>query len=134
MKTGMKKKLQSNAGESLAEVIVAVLVVALGMLLLASAVVSGANVIKTSEAAMNDYYENMNELELQEGDVQTVNAKVQLNRQTGTTYARIGTIAANKFGSSNIDLYTTDITNARLKVYSYESQALNEYIEKHADD
>lgn len=57
------KKLQSKRGESLAEVLVALLVSTAGIMMLAGMITSATNMISKSRNAMNDYYERNNYLE-----------------------------------------------------------------------
>lgn len=62
----MKKllhKLRGQVGESLAETLVAVLVIALAMTILAGMIGAAGNMVKTSEAKMNEYYESNRKLE-----------------------------------------------------------------------
>ena len=68
-------KLRSQSGESLAETLIAVLVIALAMTILAGMIGAAGNIVKTSEARMNEYYESNVKLETfsEEGDTATVN-------------------------------------------------------------
>ena len=57
----MKKllhKLRGQAGESLAETLMAVLVITLALTILAGMIGAAGNMVKTSEAKMNEYYES----------------------------------------------------------------------------
>lgn len=56
----IEKKLRSNSGESIAETLVAVLIVALGLLVLAGSVVSAYNIITGSNKKMQTYSEAQN--------------------------------------------------------------------------
>lgn len=62
------KKLRSKAGESLAETLVAVLVIALALTMLAGMITSTANIVKASEDKMDDYYKISQELERLSGE------------------------------------------------------------------
>ena len=59
MKKRIMAKLRSQAGESIAETLVATLIAALALLMLAGAVSSASNIITRSNDAMNDYYTNI---------------------------------------------------------------------------
>lgn len=64
---GIKKriagKLKSAAGESLAEVLIALLIAALAMAMLATAISSTAKIVTQSKAAMKNYYDGNNALD-----------------------------------------------------------------------
>ena len=59
----IRRKIQSNTGESIAETLVAVLLIALALTMLAAMISSTANMVKTSETKMNEYYEKNAALE-----------------------------------------------------------------------
>lgn len=50
------KKLRSQAGESIAETLVAVLVIAVALTMLAAMITATANMVKKSEKKMDEYY------------------------------------------------------------------------------
>ena len=50
------KKLRGNAGESIAETLVALLISALALVMLAGAVSAASNIISKSNEKMNEYY------------------------------------------------------------------------------
>lgn len=55
-KSAVLAKLANTAGETLVETLAAVVVAALGMLMLVMAISVGTNMIKQSDAAARDYY------------------------------------------------------------------------------
>ena len=57
-------KLRSQAGESIGETLVALLISALALLMLAGAISSAANMVRRSKTAMTAYYENDSSLAL----------------------------------------------------------------------
>ena len=68
------KKLRSQAGESIAETLVAVLVIAVALTMLASMISATVSMVKTSEAKMDDYYKANAALETLSADKEmTVN-------------------------------------------------------------
>lgn len=67
MGKGIKRKLGGRAGESLAEVLVALLVSTIGILLLASMIQSANMMIVSSRSHYRDYIEAENALESQSG-------------------------------------------------------------------
>ena len=56
MKNVLKRKLRSRAGESIAESLVSILIVALASILFAGMVTASRNIIDTSNKWMQDYY------------------------------------------------------------------------------
>jgi hypothetical protein len=63
IKERIVSKLKSTAGESLAEVLIALLIAALSMAMLATAISSTAKIVTQSKATMADYYNQNNELD-----------------------------------------------------------------------
>lgn len=62
IKASLSKKLKGNAGESLAEVLIALLIAALALTMLASVISSTAKMITQSKRKMSDYYTVNSEL------------------------------------------------------------------------
>ena len=56
MKRRVFRKLNSRAGESIAETLIALLISALALLMLAGAISAAARVVTTSKVAMDEYY------------------------------------------------------------------------------
>lgn len=56
LRTSLSKKLKGNAGESIAEVLIALLIAALALTMLASVITSAAKMINRSKQLMNAYY------------------------------------------------------------------------------
>ena len=63
----LKRKLSSRAGETLIEVLAALLISALAILMLSQAVASSVRLITKSEKVMGDYYAANNELATRAG-------------------------------------------------------------------
>lgn len=59
----LNNKLKSTSGESIAEVLIAMLVVALGSVLFASMVMASRDIVQKSEEAYHEYIEAHNDLE-----------------------------------------------------------------------
>ena len=66
MKKRIFRKLRSKAGETIAEVLVALLVSSLGLVILAQMINASANMIKNSEVKMQEYYSENNKLAKQD--------------------------------------------------------------------
>ena len=61
--TKIVDKLRGNAGESLAETLIAVLIIAVALTMLASMITSTSNLIKKGEETLNKYYTESEKLE-----------------------------------------------------------------------
>jgi hypothetical protein len=62
LKKRIAAKLKGNAGESLAEVLISLLIAALALTMLASVISTSARIITKSKAMMKDYYDASDEL------------------------------------------------------------------------
>lgn len=58
----LKQKLKNRSGETIGEVLVALLISALALMMLAGAISSSTGLIKTGKDKMNQYYNANNEL------------------------------------------------------------------------
>ena len=68
MKRKMLAKLRSRAGESLTETLVALLIAALGLVILAGAISSTMNMVRNSKTRMTSYYSANNAVEKKTAD------------------------------------------------------------------
>ena len=66
-KTALKAKLKSNAGESIGEVLVALLIAALALTMLASVIFTSSRLINESKTKLGEYYEANQDLEKRTG-------------------------------------------------------------------
>ena len=62
-------KIKSNSGESIAETLVAVLIAAVGLLMLAGTINAASNLITKSQNTLNRYYEANNKVESRDSSV-----------------------------------------------------------------
>lgn len=62
----IRNKLHSSSGESISEVLVAMLVIALGIVMLVSMISASGNIIRRSEQAYADYIKRFNAMEAQD--------------------------------------------------------------------
>ena len=83
LKKKLTAKLKGNAGESLGEVLIALLIAALALVMLASVIDTSARIITRSKATMKDYYDASDELVQQQAKEE--GSKID----TGTTYVSI---------------------------------------------
>lgn len=58
----IKKKVFNRKGDSIAEVLIALLISSLALVMLAAMITASANIITNSKTKMNDYYEEINVL------------------------------------------------------------------------
>ena len=72
MKHRIKKKLASQAGESIGETLVALLISALALVMLAGAVSAGMRVVTNSKDKMDEYYKVNNAVVARETSAPTV--------------------------------------------------------------
>ncbi len=105
----MIKKLKSNSGETIAEVLVASLVVVLAVLLYTMMVQSSFRIITTSEKAMKEMYETESSIEA--GEVTPTSAPVsfQISGVTnpGISYpGDLNGITVSLYTKSDIKSYT----------------------------
>lgn len=68
--TRIVKKLRCNAGESLAETLIAVLIIAVALTMLASMISSTSTLIKKGEETLNEYYTESEKLETFDGSTE----------------------------------------------------------------
>ncbi len=78
----MKRKLTNSRGESIAESLVSILIVAVASLLFAGMVTAASSVIEKSTNWMNKYYEAISSINQQqplEGRVDSMSVKISIN-------------------------------------------------------
>lgn len=96
------RKLRNNAGETIAETLVALLISALALVMLAGAISSTANMIKTSDSKMAKYYTNDRKLaeqlsgDAEEGKVTFSIVDTSANTETRTANCYLNDAFTNK--------------------------------------
>ncbi len=83
-KVKLMKRLRSQAGESIAEVLIATLIAALALMMLAVMISSTVKQVNTSKAAMEAYYAKNAALEQQTTGSSTVEITIKSTSQTGS--------------------------------------------------
>lgn len=81
MMTALFRKIKSNSGESIAETLIALLVAALGLIILASAINSTSNIITTSNNKIKEYNEKEKIVVQQKVESGTVTGKISFNNE-----------------------------------------------------
>ncbi|MBR4474567.1 MAG: hypothetical protein IKS55_13120 [Oscillospiraceae bacterium] len=105
----IKCRLKTQTGESIAEVLVALLISSLALVMLASMISATNSMVKKSETVMNEYYDCNNELEVQPPTTTYVTKTSGSITITGTNF---------KKESISVDYYENNSLVA--KVYSYK--------------
>lgn len=82
MKKSLRNKLQSETGESIAEVLVALLISAIALMMLAGMITSSTNTVTRSRTAMNTYIEEGNRIVERSGTYAGGTVSLQINNKT----------------------------------------------------
>jgi len=116
MKTKLKKKLRSQAGETIAEVLIAMLVSVLALTMLAVMISSTLSMVNKSKLKMNDYYDANRVLEIQPADSDNASVTVSTGK---ISIQSDGDMSVNKLNVTGIDvkLYKNDTFSN--PVYAY---------------
>ncbi|MEF9922823.1 MAG: hypothetical protein RR313_04565 [Anaerovoracaceae bacterium] len=104
----IQTKLASNKGETLAETLVAVLISAVGLLLLSGMIMAATRIVDSGQQKMKTYYDGMTAMEQ------------KLNPVTEENHLIV------KFGST----VTSDVKNINVNVYSDKDSSLVSYSKK----
>lgn len=126
------KKLYSNAGETITEVLVSLLVISLGIILFLSAFLASGKILRQGETQMSAYYDNRNKLE--GGELESrLNDDYLLELKTSGTGSIAGvskSLVSNAYktgqstnyqiGHYPITLYVNNDDSQNDKVYRFE--------------
>lgn len=117
----IRKRLKSNAGETIAEVLIALLIAALALTMLASVISASTRIISQSKAKLADYYAANNQLS------EEVKIDDKITETTGVTFVLTdNTVEATHSlgGSGLVTTYTySQLSNVPVISYSYQSPA-----------
>ncbi len=112
MREKLKKRLRSQAGETIAEVLISLLIAALSLVMLATMISATVNMVNTSKEKMISYYDANVALE-EQPSTSGVSASVSIQtNSTGTSATQVN----EPVGS--VSLYTNDVFEKN-HVYSY---------------
>ena len=106
------RKLRSSRGESIGEVLIAVLIAALALLMLAEMIASSTRLITQSKAKMSAYYDANNALTEQAGDG-TLTGSVTLADESNTA------VKLENGAASQAVTYYVNETSGSVPVVSY---------------
>ena len=107
----IRRKIQSNTGESIAETLVAVLLIALALTMLAAMISSTANMVKTSETKMNEYYKANAALETFAASVEPIDVAITVTNSSGVASSaeiespKVDCISNNAFSKTPVVAY-----------------------------
>ena len=79
---GIWKKMRSENGESLTELLLSVLIVSLGLSMFATALLSSKKMLELGEAKANSYYTGRNALEQEQEELRTDGSLFISGRET----------------------------------------------------
>ena len=79
---GIWKKMRSENGESLTELLLSVLIVSLGLSMFATALLSSKKMLELGEAKVNSYYTGRNALEQEQEELRTDGSLFISRRET----------------------------------------------------
>ena len=116
MKTKLKNRLRSQAGESIAEVLVAMLISVLALTMLAVMISSTLSMVNKSKLKMNEYYDANRVLEMQPDSTDNTNVTVSTGK---ISIKSAGDMAVAELNVTGIDvtMYRNDTFSK--PVYAY---------------
>lgn len=116
----MKRKLKRENGETLAEVMIAVLISTLGLVLLASLITSSVSLITDSKKTFTKYANAQNALAWQSKDT-SVNQSLGIEVKNGATIE----VHVSVSGSGSSALQITDDAGGNIPVVYYKNETLS---------
>ena len=101
----VRLKLKSCDGETLAELLVSVLVIVLALTMFASALMASRKMLASGDVILDTYYQERNELELEANEI---NGTLHFQVKQGTNYKNTGFTATTggELGTYSIHLYS----------------------------
>lgn len=100
----VKKKLLNKKGETLVEVLVSTLLVALSMLGLSTMINVSRNIMETSDKAIKNMYENMNDIEQQKDDIKkSEKVSISISSDFGTVSIPVTVYVADDMASYELE-------------------------------
>lgn len=100
----VKKKLLNKKGETLVEVLVSTLLVALSMLGLSTMINVSRNIMETSDKAIKNMYENMNAIEQQKDNIKkSEKVSISISSDFGTVSIPVTVYVADDMASYELE-------------------------------
>ena len=110
MKTRLLKRLSSQSGESIAEVLIALLIAAVALMMLASMISSTVSMVNKSKIKMDEYYQNNAVLELQTTPAETPTLTIKTSGSSSETVQETPTVDLYENKSFNKNIYAYQVT------------------------
>lgn len=119
---GIIKKCLEKRGESIAEALIAILVAALGMLLFSTMLISSGKLIKRSNAALDNYYTGINNMEKRDSTAQDGTGTAVISENLFGAASSMKTDKTDQGQSEEIRLYqSADAGKLRVFVYDLDT-------------
>ena len=119
MKNKLIGKLRSKSGETIGETLIALLISALALTMLASAISHTQNTINVSDKSLEKYYLGENDLVMRKADSELI--------QSGTLTVNVGAFTMNEDGSVQADYwYNEQLPSNKVIAYTYQKKPLSE--------
>ena len=107
-------KIKSNSGESIAETLVAVLIAAVGLLMLAGTINTASNLITKSQNTLNTYYKANNRIE---------------KRTTGDKVTKADETDGSLLYEPSVETLSSEtLSSETIKVTLYDNAALSKHV------
>lgn len=103
------RKLRNNAGETIAETLVALLISALALVMLAGAISSAANMITMSDKKMGEYYDQDAKLASQNSADGNVDVTISASSIDGET----GNVVSSETETREVDYYANTVFSSK---------------------
>ncbi len=132
LSTGMTRKIHSDAGETLTEVLVSILVISLGIILFLSVFLTSEKLLRQGEVQMTSYYSSRNRLEAGDSENKLTDNYILELKDSGRTSAsnvyrslasasyKIGQSTNYETGKYPITMYVNSKDSQKDIVYRYE--------------
>ncbi len=116
---GIIKKCLEKRGESIAEALIAILVAALGMLLFSTMLISSGKLMKRSNAALDNYYTGINDMEKRDSTAQNGTGTAVISENL---FGAVSSMKTDQGQSEEIRLYqSADAGKLRVFVYDLDT-------------
>ena len=116
---GIIKKCLEKRGESIVEALIAILVAALGMLLFSTMLISSGKLMKRSNAALDNYYTGINNMEKRDSTAQDGTGTAVISENL---FGAASSMKTDQGQSEEIRLYqSADAGKLRVFVYDLDT-------------
>ena len=109
LRSKLSKKLKGNAGETIAEVLIALLIAALALTMLASVITTTVKMVNENKRKMNDYY--------------MANEWITMHRPLNGDYGKTWTVTVEDASNATVNLTNSD---SMIEVHYYVNSVVGE--------